>query len=163
MRDKGYDFYREDQFCENLFAEHFDLEDSSQDEFEMVTAFEVFEHFVNPIEELKKILNYSSSVFCTTTLYPLQNNLTESRWDYLAPETGQHIAFYHQKTFEFLADKFNLNYYTNGSVYHLLTSKRIKYSLFKTLCSYRLRRLPLFFKPKRKSLLLDDYQKIREQ
>src|ERR1700744_2069789 len=45
LRDKGLQFYREDKFCENLFAKSFDITDfPGTPPFELVTAFELFEH-----------------------------------------------------------------------------------------------------------------------
>jgi len=54
MRDAGYDFYRKDLYCENIFAKTFDYE-NDEGNFEVVTAFEVFEHLDNPLEEIDKI------------------------------------------------------------------------------------------------------------
>src|ERR1019366_9454449 len=60
MRDKGFNFYNTDKYCQNLFAEYFDLADlPDETTFELVSAFEVFEHLVNPIEEIKVILEFS--------------------------------------------------------------------------------------------------------
>src|SRR6187551_714050 len=42
MRDKGFDFYRYDTYCKNMFAEGFD--DKGELDYELITAFEVFEH-----------------------------------------------------------------------------------------------------------------------
>lgn len=49
MRDRGFDFYRYDQYCENIFAKGFDItETEAKGQFEMITAIEVFEHLVDP-------------------------------------------------------------------------------------------------------------------
>ncbi|MCK7523618.1 MAG: hypothetical protein MZV64_41270 [Ignavibacteriales bacterium] len=57
MRDVGYDFYWHDPYTQNLFANGF--EDRFEIQFQdlnCLTAFEVFEHLVNPKEELEKML-----------------------------------------------------------------------------------------------------------
>src|SRR5262245_33277870 len=41
MRDKGYNFYNQDDYCENIFAKHFDIKDANQKKFDLVTGFEV--------------------------------------------------------------------------------------------------------------------------
>jgi len=47
MRDKGFDFYRYDPICENLFAQGFDAQ--TDKEYSLLTAWEVLEHLVNPL------------------------------------------------------------------------------------------------------------------
>jgi len=43
MRDKGFNFYHTDEFCQNILAEYFDLNTlPPNSKFELVTAFEVF-------------------------------------------------------------------------------------------------------------------------
>ena len=63
MRDRGFDFYRQDIYCENLFAKHFDLSDlPGTSKFDMLTAFEVFEHLQDPISEIGKMLSYFDTI-----------------------------------------------------------------------------------------------------
>src|SRR5262245_19838963 len=63
MRDKGYNFFRQDKFCPNLFAANYDLNDlPPSTKFELVTAFEVFEHLPDPCQEAKRMLELSDSV-----------------------------------------------------------------------------------------------------
>ena len=56
MRDLGFDFYWHDVFCKNLFAQDFAFNEKNNEQYEVVTAFEVFEHLVDPVDEIKKIL-----------------------------------------------------------------------------------------------------------
>ncbi len=44
MRDNGFDFYRSDRQCENLFAKGFEASLDVSPSYELLTAFEVFEH-----------------------------------------------------------------------------------------------------------------------
>ncbi|TXB63797.1 class I SAM-dependent methyltransferase [Phaeodactylibacter luteus] len=122
MRDRGFNYYRQDIHCDNLFAKYFDIEDLSKSDrqFELVTAFEVMEHLVDPVDELNKILSYGKNVLFSTELQP-ENNI--EGWWYIASETGQHIAFYTEKALKILADRFGLNFYTNGRTLHLFTEK----------------------------------------
>lgn len=121
MRDRGFQFFHTDPYCENIFAEYQDLkEQQTNTGFEMVTAFEVFEHFTSPMEEIKSILSYSDNLFFTTELVPV--NVTRDWW-YFSFETGQHIAFYTEKTLRYIAKRYNRNYYTDGHWLHLFTAK----------------------------------------
>jgi len=123
MRDNGFDFYWNDPFTQNLFAYGFDLEHSGSQQFEMVTSFESFEHFVNPLEELEKILTYSNNVFFSTELFS-GNPPGQKDWWYYSFDHGQHVSFYSQQSLETIANKYQLNFYSFGD-YHLLTKKKL--------------------------------------
>ncbi len=134
MRDNGFNFYRQDDYCENIFAKHFDIADIQLDKFDLVTAFEVLEHFNNPIDEITKIFNYSDTVIFTTELAPESTEEIENWW-YIAQETGQHIGFFSKKSMEYIASKFKKNYYCKDGKIHVFTSKdideyRINYAFF---------------------------------
>lgn len=124
MRDIGYDFYRQDIYCENLFANHFDITDIETKKFDIVTAFEVLEHLNNPLEEIKEILAYADHAIFSTDLIPDTNEKIEN-WIYISQETGQHIAFYSQKAMEIIAEKFGRNYYTKNGNIHVFTTKKL--------------------------------------
>jgi 2-polyprenyl-3-methyl-5-hydroxy-6-metoxy-1,4-benzoquinol methylase len=121
MRDKGFNFYHTDQYCQNLFAEHFELTDLPPNtKFELVTAFEVFEHLPNPLAEIKQMLEYTDNLLFSTELQPDGvKNLND--WAYFATETGQHIAFYNQASLKAIATQLGYNFYTDGSFLHLFT------------------------------------------
>lgn len=125
MRDRGFDFYRQDKYCENIFAKHFDLEDTnSKNRFEAVTTFEVFEHLPKPLEEIEIMLNYSDTIIFSTELLPKNNIKNINDWWYFTPETGQHISFYSLKTLKYIADKHHLFFYSQGPI-HMLTKKKL--------------------------------------
>lgn len=133
MRDKGFDFYHTDAYCENIFAEYFDLVACpAQKNFELVTAFEVFEHLVNPKEEIKKMLAFSENLFFTTILQPeeLKSNLLD--WWYIVPETGQHISLYTAEALSFLAKEMGLYFYTDGINQHLFSKNKLDKNPFET-------------------------------
>jgi len=163
MRNKGFDFYRQDKYCENIFSKKFDVLDcSASTNFELLTAFEVFEHLPNPPEELENMFKYSSSIFFTTEIYP--NDLNKlSEWWYLSPETGQHIAFYSKKTLTVLAQKFKCRVYSNWKDLHLFTNKKfivnpiLILSFFHNLIDFIFSRN---FQNKR-SLLPSDYKMLK--
>ncbi len=134
MRDKGFNFYRQDIYCENIFAINFDLQDlQASQKFELVTAFEVFEHLTNPLLEIEKIFNFSESILFSTELKPEISIKSTKDWWYFVPETGQHISLYSLKTLNMIALHFNCNFYTNGTTLHLFTKKKFKNNPFNHL------------------------------
>jgi hypothetical protein len=127
MRDKGFDFYREDKYCENIFAQFHDLNDlHSKKKFEIVTAFEVFEHLENPMEEIEKMLEYSDSIIFSTELQPKKEIKGSDDWWYFVPETGQHVSFYSEKTLKYIAQKLHLSFFTSNGTLHLLSKRKFE-------------------------------------
>lgn len=160
MRDNGFSFYRQDIYCENLFAKHFDLSDLPKDaKFELLTAFEVLEHLPNPCQSLGSMLEFSDSVFFSTELVPTGVK-TKDDWWYFMPETGQHISLYTSKSLNFLAKKHKLNYYSNNSNLHLFTPRKLSASVFKLLMKYRVAKMVNMIKGNRNGLLSKDYDLI---
>lgn len=161
MRDQGFQFYSQDSYTKNLFSQYFnvDLKDAEEKKIQLISAFEVFEHLENPLAEVNKLFRISDSLLLTTTLIPANTDILKTNWHYLTPETGQHIAFYTRKSFEFIASKYGFRYYNHG-VYHLLTKKRIVPLLFKLICSPKTQFLLKLFVNNPKSLLQKDYQEI---
>ncbi|WP_143885575.1 class I SAM-dependent methyltransferase [Chryseobacterium binzhouense] len=128
MRDKGFDFFRQDIYCENLFAEFFDIKDlnGTVNSFEVLTAFEVFEHLVNPLDEIAKMLSYTETIIFSTELIPQDRKMISADdWWYFAPEGGQHIAFYSLASLQEIAKIYNLQLFSNGYNLHVLTKKNL--------------------------------------
>ncbi len=123
MRDKGYNFYRQDDYCDNIFANYFDINNIKEKKFDVATAFEVFEHFPNPLVGIERLFDFSNTIIFSTELTDNAENLED--WWYISEETGQHIAFYSKKTLEFIAKKHSTNFYTNNYNLHLFTKKSI--------------------------------------
>lgn len=170
MRDKGINFYRQDVYCKNIFAEHFDLSDMPQNQkFEAITAFEVFEHLVNPLEELKKMLNFSNVIIFSTELQP-EGVLTPDNWWYFVPETGQHVSLYSFDSLMKIAEKESLHLYSNKQNLHIFSKKNLAFDPFeKTKENFFLnftkrlinKLIPMDQKPKRESLILKDFDYIK--
>ncbi len=128
MRDIGFDFFRQDIYCDNLFSKHFDITDFQNKKIDIVTAFEVFEHLNNPLVEIEKMFKYSENVIFSTTLIPDDINLFKDWW-YVAPETGQHISFYSEESLRFIAKKYNLFFYTNHSNLHFFSNELLNQNI----------------------------------
>jgi hypothetical protein len=168
MRDRGFNFYRQDIYCENIFAKHFDVAESGARKFDVATAFEVFEHFSDPWKEINTILGYSDTIIFSTKLLP-ENKIDLENWWYIAPETGQHIAFYHSRTLEYIASRLQMKYYFNNANLHVFTRKEIaeerKNYVFKGIREkkryFGLLTEKLKFGIERKSLLPSDFERVK--
>ncbi|MBE9030762.1 glycosyltransferase [filamentous cyanobacterium LEGE 11480] len=130
MRDAGFDFNWFDQYCENLFAQ--DFIGKLENHYELITAFELFEHLVNPIETLQTLSKSAHSIFFSTSLLPA-NNPPPGEWWYYAPHEGQHIAIYTYESLVQLAQTLGYNLYSDRQSLHLLTQKTLPDDLFDTL------------------------------
>jgi len=122
MRDMGFDFFWSDPYTSNIFAKGFEYK-SSLGQIELVTSFESFEHFINPMKEIDKMLRISKNLLFTTLLLPTPIKKPKEWW-YYGLEHGQHIAFYSLKSLKFIADIHGLNLYSTGST-HLFTQKKV--------------------------------------
>ena len=163
MRDNGFNFFRQDKYCDNLFAKHFDITDASIQKFELATAFEVFEHLANPMQEIDEILSYSNSILFSTVLQPSEN-VNPSNWWYISPEIGQHIALYHYDSLKIIADLKGLNLYSDGKYLHLLTKNKINSTLFRFLCHNKIANfLSFLFGKKNNALVEQDYQYLKNK
>lgn len=158
LRDLGYDFYRYDKYCPNLFAQGFDADLEKNNKYELITAFELFEHLPNPMVDIGEMLAYSDSIVFSTELIPA-NTPKPGYWWYYALESGQHISFYTEKSLRIIAKNFGRNYYSNGKSLHMITNKKIFPNVFPILSSYRMARLINLFN-RRKCLLESDYNRI---
>jgi 2-polyprenyl-3-methyl-5-hydroxy-6-metoxy-1,4-benzoquinol methylase len=159
MRDRGFDFYRQDIYCENLFAKHFDLSDLPVgSHFEMVTAFEVFEHLEDPYGELQKMLCHSDTILFSTELQPeIESEL--QNWWYFTPETGQHISLYHLKSLQIMAEKSGMHLLSYKNL-HMFSRKKRKETLYKLAFRTSYQKLSVIMN-KRSSLLSQDFNKVK--
>ncbi|WP_210519771.1 class I SAM-dependent methyltransferase [Hymenobacter terricola] len=125
MRDKGYNFYLYDKYCENLFAQFFELDNCSVKRFAALTAFEVFEHLVDPISEIAKMFEFSDSIIFSTEIQPDISFNSDQDWWYFVPEGGQHVALYSLESLNYLADLFECTLFTNNSNLHILSKRQM--------------------------------------
>ncbi|MCG2756445.1 class I SAM-dependent methyltransferase [Candidatus Dependentiae bacterium] len=134
MRDIGFDFYWQDLYAKNIFARGFEL-NLKNNKINLITTFECFEHFVDPNKEFENMLQISSNILFSTSLLP--NTIpAPDKWLYYALESEQHISFYSLKTLNFIADKYNLNIYSWGSI-HFFTHKKLNRFLLYIIKYYK--------------------------
>ena len=149
MRDKGFDFYHTDKYCNNIFAEYFEVEPETHPKFELVTAFEVFEHMIDPLTEIQRILKFSDNLLFSTELQPKTDIKNIDDWWYFIPETGQHVSLHTFNSLEFIADKLGCKFYSNGRTLHIFTKTSLAANPFHE------RRLPFFIRKMKK--IVDKY------
>jgi len=109
MRDYGFDFYWSDLYSKNVFARGFEL--SPGETFDGITAIEAIEHSEDPKTFVSDALRLSSTktfVFTTEIYSGAPPNPEE--WWYYALNTGQHVAFFQERTLRTLAEGFGLQY-----------------------------------------------------
>ena len=155
MRDRGFNFYRFDTYCKNIFAVGFD--DDGKSSYELITAFEVFEHLIDPMAEIETMLKKSKNIFFSTEIQPKKFS-TEKDWWYVMPTSGQHISLYSMDALKFIAKKYNLNLYSNGRTFHLITEKNISPLLFKLAINRYTAKIINKLLKYPQSLLMKDFQ-----
>ena len=166
MRDLGYDFYRYDTYCKNLFANFFDYSDLAPGQkFEVLTAFEVFEHLNDPMKEIEKMLSFSDNIIFSTELQP-NYPVTPENWWYIVPETGQHISLYSYESLLKIAETFGLKVYSYNSFHFLSKGKKMNFKeIFEESRSARafrkVKSLLLGNNEEEKSLLQKDFYYIK--
>ncbi len=120
MRDIGFDFYWDDKYTQNLFSRGFEYRSGIT--LDAVTTFESFEHFTHPLSEIEKLLKLSRNIIFSTLLLPTPIPKPADWW-YYGLDHGQHISFYSEKTFQYIAKKNDL-YYENLGGLHLFSDKK---------------------------------------
>lgn len=152
MRDRGFDFVRQDRYCQNLFARGFDDDGGPVD---MITAFEVFEHLPRPREEVGALAARTDHILFSTLLLP-DPPPSPGDWWYYALEGGQHVSLYSPAALAALGDRFGMFSASAGQDMHLLTRSRRAARLFPFVARSKVGRLMGRLR-RRRSLLEADY------
>jgi hypothetical protein len=126
MRDSGLDYYWQDAYSSNPFAAGFEW-DFGKGPAAAVSAIEVFEHVVDPVAFVEEILvaTGTDTILFTQELH----HGPDPEWWYLVPETGQHIAFYSERTLTALADRVGMTVRSAGWI-HMLTRREVSQTRF---------------------------------
>jgi len=106
LRDRGFDAYTIDMFSLPSYAMAF--VGSLEKNYDIVTAFEVLEHFPNPRESLDKLFQSRPRFLLASTEPYVRNG---SDWWYLAPSSGQHVFFYSEAALRWIAAHYDYCYY----------------------------------------------------
>lgn len=128
MRDKGFDFFWYDKYATNLVARGFEGSIENK-KYSVITSFENFEHFENPIEEIEKIFSLTDTVLFSTNLVP-DVTPNPNEWWYYCLEHGQHISLFSKKSLEYIAQKYQYNLISNNSNLHIFSKNKISKNIF---------------------------------
>jgi len=122
LRDYGINAFWYDKFCANILARNFEYNKNLK--IDLITAFEVFEHLVDPEKEVENLIKKSRNILISTDLIPSPTPAITDWW-YYGTEHGQHIGFFRIKTLEYIASKHNLCFKSNGYSMHFFSDKPI--------------------------------------
>lgn len=161
MRDIGYDYYWSDPHTKNLFAPTFEYNNKPDKPIETITAFEAFEHFVDPRKELEQILSISKTIIFSTQLVPSKTPQPEEWW-YYGREHGQHVSLYSSATLSHLAKENGLHFYSNGINIHIFTPKKISPYILKFIFRFYDHGIFRYIRKKMKSRTESDMKMVIE-
>ncbi len=133
LRDFGLNAFWNDKFAKNVFALGFEKEIPVMSP-KLITAFEVFEHFVDPKRDIGALFEMDADYYLFST--KLYQNQDENWWYFLAD--GQHVEFYSQKGLELIGTNYRYHLTTDGSTFHLFSKEKLPANFVKHL----LRRTP---------------------
>lgn len=154
MRDLGFNFYWYDKYCEGIFVSDFFVADMRKKYF-LSTAFELFEHFSTPLDEVESIFKCSDNIVFSTMLLP-QPSPKPDQWWYYGLDGGQHISFYTPTSLSYIAKQFNKFYVGIGDIHIFSDFKIPKWKLY--FCIKFAGIISCFYR--RNSLIPNDYEKI---
>lgn len=130
MRDRGHDFRWHDAYSPNLLAGGF--ADRALGEYDMVTAFELVEHLIDPMATLKTLRAAAPILLLSTELLrPDARQLDD--WWYYAPESGQHIGFFTHRSLSIAAERLGLQLSSNHRNLHVLAPRPVSRWLLRAL------------------------------
>ncbi len=117
LRDAGIEARWRDKYCENLLARGFE---AGEEPCDLLTAFEVLEHMIDPVTELQHMLQQAPVILLSTELIPGAAT-PSSDWWYLGPEHGQHIGFFRLSTLRAIAAKLQCRFASDGERIHIFS------------------------------------------
>lgn len=125
LRDAGVEACWSDKYTTNLVSRGFEADPNAP--CDLMTAFEAFEHLVDPLAELRRMLERAPLVLLSTDL--IRTAATPATdWWYLGREHGQHIGFFRERTLGFMARELGCHWQSDGRSVHLFSRTSIPVS-----------------------------------
>ena len=101
MRDHGYDFRWHDKYAQNHFARRFEADPGQR--HALLTCFEVWEHLADVGRDLPVFFSPGHEYLLISTYL---HHGHRDNWWYYSCESGQHVAFFSDRTMRFVARRF---------------------------------------------------------
>ena len=160
MRDRGFEFNWYDLYAKNLHSRGF--EHTLGRRYDLLTAFEVLEHLVNPVDDFGEMLELSDNILVSTEVVPEPTPLPPHWW-YYTLKSGQHISFYSSQSLQVLASKFKLNLISRNPL-HLFTRNKVGISeRLRFRIATNRKTIPIVNRfHRRPSLMWDDFRKLSD-
>ena len=134
LRDYGINCFIKDKYATPTYAQGFVSPDFHKPD--LVTAFEVIEHFTNPSTDLNNIFQLNPEcLLVSTSIYSKH----QSDWWYLSTESGQHVFFYSIESINLIAKKYEYESLISGG-YILFVKTRLMSPFNKFLAHFLLKR-----------------------
>ncbi len=121
LRDKGFDCYTSDPYCQNLLAPGFEAAPDFQ--ADALFAFEVLEHVEDALTFVRGLFEKHG---CRTLVFSTQTftgAIPPLDWWYYGFSAGQHISFYQPRTLALLAARLGCRYYAVHSGLHVISDR----------------------------------------
>jgi hypothetical protein len=140
LRDDGHECYGFEPYTSPVLAGGFtwkkEQDAYSHGPYRAIIAIEVVEHLANPQKFFATALSATDTLIFSTELVDKARNGRD--WWYYSRETGQHIAFYTQKSLAHLASLNSCKYASSrNKSLHIITNKPSDLRLFSWLAGSR--------------------------
>jgi hypothetical protein len=133
LRDVGYNARSYDKYSSAHLTNYFNAEHPEKSAPKIVTAFEVFEHFVNPKQEISALLLNKPDLLIFTNWFCDDQ---KDDWVYFVEDTGQHVFLYKQQALRDIADKLDYDLVLT-SFFHILVRRKAPPQLIEGVEAFR--------------------------
>jgi hypothetical protein len=117
LRDHSINCFSRDKYAKPTYAQEFQI--PTFEKPDLVTAFEVVEHFSRPHSDFNELFELEPSLLLLSTgIY----NSQDEDWWYLNPESGQHIFMYGKEAFGLIGERYGYTPHFLGEL--ILFTKR---------------------------------------
>jgi hypothetical protein len=141
LRDVGYNARSYDKYSSAHLTNYFNSEHPEKSAPIIVTAFEVFEHFVDPKQEISALLLNKPDLLIFTTWFCDDQN---DDWVYFVEDTGQHVFLYKQQAVRDFVD--NLGYdLVLTSFFHIFVRREAAANLIENVEAFRKESIDLVY------------------
>jgi len=155
MRDRGHTFSHYDPYCDNLFAKGFEVA-ADERRFDVLTAFEVFEHMANPQEDIQQLDAMADQWIVSTMIVPDPAPQPNDWWYYVL-DGGQHVALWSQRALQSIASQHDRHLVTTKKGLHVFSREKLNPFWTRQILRDRSAKMLDRFR-RRRSLLQDDFQ-----